>query len=274
MSLAKYEEAHAMLAEALPLLREVGNPYRIAMALNFSGDLARCERKYDDARAFYEECISLLRGLDAPRDLASALQNLGYTCLHLGDIERGGAFFQEAMNLQVAQQNTPGIAECLMGFAATAIESRLPAAGARLLAAALKIRGQRLASAWAATKMEYEHYVSLLSTRLKEHESKKEQMIGTALTQPHDVEFAQQLFPMSETKAGFGQKTDDLSAREREIAGLIALGKTNGEIAEELVLSKRTIEKHVAHILMKLGAMNRAQIVRWAMENGLVKSTH
>lgn len=244
------------------------------MALNFSGDLARCERNYDDARAFYEECISLLRGLDAPRDLASALQNLGYTCLHLGEVERGHALFQESMNLQVAQQNTPGIAECLMGFAATAIESRAPAAGARLLAAALKIGGQRLTTAWAATKMEYEHYVSLLRTRLKEHEFKKEQRIGTGLTQAQAVEFAQHIFALSETRAEVGQKADDLSAREREIAVLIALGKTNGEIADELVLSKRTVEKHVAHILMKLGGMNRAQIVRWALENGLVKSTH
>ena len=46
MALGDYAAAHAMLDEALPLLREAGNPYRIAMALNFSGDLARCEQDY------------------------------------------------------------------------------------------------------------------------------------------------------------------------------------------------------------------------------------
>ena len=60
--------------------------------------------------------------------------------------------------------------------------------------------------------------------------------------------------------------------REREVAALIAQGKSNGEIADELVVSKRTVETHIAHILSKLGFTNRAQIVRWAIETGLVKS--
>ena len=50
---------------------------------------------------------------------------------------------------------------------------------------------------------------------------------------------------------------------------LIARGLSNGEIAAELVLSKRTVEHHMANILSKLGFANRAQIVRWAIENGL-----
>ena len=60
-----------------------------------------------------------------------------------------------------------------------------------------------------------------------------------------------------------------LTAREREIATLIGRGKSNGEIATELVLSKRTVEKHVANILYKLDLTSRAQIIRWAMEHHL-----
>ena len=44
---------------------------------------------------------------------------------------------------------------------------------------------------------------------------------------------------------------DDLTAREREVAALIARGKSNGEIASELILSKRTVQKHIANILSK-----------------------
>jgi DNA-binding NarL/FixJ family response regulator len=60
-----------------------------------------------------------------------------------------------------------------------------------------------------------------------------------------------------------------LTRREREVASLIAQGRSNGEIAAELVVSKRTVEKHIANILTKLGFTMRAQIVRWAMERGL-----
>ncbi|MEZ4709352.1 MAG: helix-turn-helix transcriptional regulator [Caldilineaceae bacterium] len=62
-----------------------------------------------------------------------------------------------------------------------------------------------------------------------------------------------------------------MTAREHEVVALIAQGKTNGEIADELVLSKRTVEKHVANILAKLTLTSRAQIIRWVLDlNGLL----
>lgn len=273
MSLGKFDEAHAMLEEALPLLRELGNPYRIAMALNFSGDLARCEQNYTEAGTAYEECISLLRELDAPRDLASALQNLGHACLHLGHIARARALFSEGMTIQLAQKNTPGIAECLIGFAALAVQLGLPSTGARLLAAVVKMGGQRIVSTWAATKMEYEHYLPLIRAKLTESEFWAEQVVGQKLTLEQIVEYIQHLPIETVTSQAARQKPGNLTSRERKIAALIALGKSNGEIAEELVVSKRTIEKHIAHIIVKLGVTNRAQIVLWAIETGLVKPT-
>jgi DNA-binding CsgD family transcriptional regulator/Flp pilus assembly protein TadD len=60
-----------------------------------------------------------------------------------------------------------------------------------------------------------------------------------------------------------------LTAREREVAALIAQGKTSREIAELLVLSERTAEGHVNNILGKLGFTSRAQIAAWVVERGL-----
>jgi DNA-binding NarL/FixJ family response regulator len=59
-----------------------------------------------------------------------------------------------------------------------------------------------------------------------------------------------------------------LTAREREVARMIAQGKSNREIAEALVLGERTIETHVGHILGKLGFASRSQIAAWAAERG------
>jgi DNA-binding CsgD family transcriptional regulator len=63
---------------------------------------------------------------------------------------------------------------------------------------------------------------------------------------------------------------DGLTEREREIATLIAAGKSSREIAEQLILSKRTVDAHTANILSKLGFSTRIQIARWAVEKGLV----
>ncbi len=60
-----------------------------------------------------------------------------------------------------------------------------------------------------------------------------------------------------------------LSAREREVAALVAQGCANREIAARLVVSERTAEAHVSNILGKLGFASRAQIVAWAIEHGL-----
>ena len=55
-----------------------------------------------------------------------------------------------------------------------------------------------------------------------------------------------------------------MTAREREVALLIAHGKTNREIADTLVVSPRTVDNHVANVLSKLGFASRSQVAAWA----------
>jgi two-component system response regulator NreC len=66
--------------------------------------------------------------------------------------------------------------------------------------------------------------------------------------------------------------SDGLSEREREVLRLIALGHTNAEIAEQLYLSIRTVESHRAHIQQKLRLSGRAELVRYALDRGMVKT--
>jgi non-specific serine/threonine protein kinase len=160
-----------------------------------------------------------------------------------------------------------------MGFAALAVTCGLPVPGARLLAVALAIGGERVATAWEATRVEYEHTLALIQANLTETEFQAEQAVGRGFSLEQAVEFAQHLSFRAANEQAAREKPDVLTSREREVARLIAQGKTNGEIADELVVSKRTVESHIANILSRLGFTNRAQIVRWAFESGLLKST-
>jgi two-component system response regulator NreC len=63
---------------------------------------------------------------------------------------------------------------------------------------------------------------------------------------------------------------DDLTERETDVLRLIALGNTNQEIADQLYLSVRTVESHRAHIQRKLARTTRAELVRYALDRGLV----
>lgn len=64
---------------------------------------------------------------------------------------------------------------------------------------------------------------------------------------------------------------DDLTEREVEILRLIALGHTNAEIGGQLYLSVRTVESHRAHIQQKLRLSTRAELVRYALDRGLLQ---
>ena len=65
---------------------------------------------------------------------------------------------------------------------------------------------------------------------------------------------------------------DPLSERERQVLRLLALGHTNQEIAEKLYISVRTAETHRAHIMQKLGLASRAELVRYAISQGLLEA--
>jgi two-component system response regulator NreC len=65
---------------------------------------------------------------------------------------------------------------------------------------------------------------------------------------------------------------DNLSERELDVLRLIALGYTNAEIAQQLFLSVRTVETHRSHVQQKLRLSTRAELVRYALDRGLIKS--
>jgi two-component system, NarL family, response regulator NreC len=80
-------------------------------------------------------------------------------------------------------------------------------------------------------------------------------------------ELGARLIETEQTSESTGESP--LSEREREVLALLALGHTNHEIAKKLFISVRTAEAHRAHIMKKLGLQTRAELVRYAIANGL-----
>jgi NarL family two-component system response regulator LiaR len=77
---------------------------------------------------------------------------------------------------------------------------------------------------------------------------------------------APQTSPIREAHVG------DLTEREREVVRLVAQGRSNAEIARELVISDKTVKTHVSNILSKLNLEDRTQLAIYAIKNGLVDS--
>jgi DNA-binding NarL/FixJ family response regulator len=70
------------------------------------------------------------------------------------------------------------------------------------------------------------------------------------------------------------ERVELLTAREREVVALVAMGLSNGEIADELVVSPATARTHVSRAMVKVSARDRSQLVVFAYENGLVSPSN
>jgi DNA-binding CsgD family transcriptional regulator len=73
--------------------------------------------------------------------------------------------------------------------------------------------------------------------------------------------------PQATAQVGRGQRPTALSERELSVAILVTRGRSNREIAEELVISRKTADAHVSHILTKLGLWRRVQIATWTLQH-------
>jgi DNA-binding NarL/FixJ family response regulator len=270
-ALGKYDEARKLLDEGLVISQKLGDGFRQALALNYLGDLARCEGEFSEAQVSYEKSLVIFQELGAVRECAGVIHNLGHTFLHQGDAGHAAQLFKESMEMHRNQGNRRGIAECLTGFAAIAVRKNLAVQAAGLLASSTRFGGEASGSMWVAERMEYEGILSAIRQQLTDGQFEAAQDEGRIWSLEHAIEVALKLptgadKPVPSSRSHFG-----LSGRELEIVTLIADGKSNSEIADQLVLSKRTVEKHVANILAKLGFTNRTQAARWATENLLKK---
>jgi ATP/maltotriose-dependent transcriptional regulator MalT len=128
---------------------------------------------------------------------------------------------------------------------------------------------------WRDLEMPYEEgHTCLLMARVCERRGDQE---GQRL----DVEAARRLFEQlnaefclarigEQPNRGRSEPAGSLSEREAQVLRLIASGKTNRHIAEELFISEKTVARHVSNIFDKLGVSNRSAATAWAYEHNLI----
>ncbi len=99
----------------------------------------------------------------------------------------------------------------------------------------------------------------------------KEVEMALSAVKNGDYYFSQELLQQMIFLSSSQQIDEELSAREKDVLTEICNGESNQEIADKLFISKRTVEKHRANIMMKTGCGNTASLVVFAVKNGLYK---
>ena len=120
-------------------------------------------------------------------------------------------------------------------------------------------------------KPKHERLLSELGTALGEERFAAAWAEGNQMELDQVLEYALAEFEQGEPKVKAKERWGGLTEREREVATLMAQGKSNREIAEAMTVGLKTVETYVTRMLDKLGLDSRLQIALWALENGLAK---
>lgn len=261
-------EAAAELASAsIEVMRSIDHRWGVAHAQLGLGDLARMRGDLDGARRMYADALGYLREIGARPEIARCLSGLGRIALGLGDTDDAREYLAESLRLSRDIGTRIGMTRGLESCAALAAREGDAERAVTLIAASVALRATSgLSPMPAARSGKY-----LAAARHLDDGGKALLWArGLALSPEAAVELAigRPARPASsgETGSAAAARTPapaGLTARELEIARLIARGWRNKAIAEELVISPATVARHVANIMRKLGFQSRARIAAW-----------
>lgn len=261
----------ALEKEAMSLKLHIRDRRTLAFLLQFSGVVAVSRDDWGRAEALHEESLKLSREVRDVNNVSACLINFGLMAIEQADYERSLERLRE--NLRVTSEaDQAGIMHTLAAMAVATAALGQTARAARLWGAAETMRethGLRLVP-MPRRRIRHDEWLADARSRLDEAAWEAAWAEGKAMTQEEVFEYA---LSEEETPPAAIERPPDsaarLTRREREVALLVARGLTNRRIAEELGISERTVENHVAKILRRLGFRSRARIAAWVAEQRL-----
>ncbi|QBJ96989.1 LuxR family transcriptional regulator [Rhodococcus sp. ABRD24] len=244
------------------LLRLISTLLGLAMASTLLGETAR-------TLDYAEEALTITQVRHESVYRAYALTILGLA-LWRTEPERARDLFGQGLRLSADVDNTLGSATCVEALAWLAAETADHQRSAMLIGAA--------ESLWLTVG----HQGVVVLTTLREHHDECENLTRRALSDRAYESAVRQGAGLSlreivtyavdeqlpQARPATARAATDLTPREQEVADLVAQGLTNKAIAEQLVISQRTAQGHVEHVLAKLGFNSRTQIAAWVVEQG------
>jgi len=257
-----HAEAEDLCSRSLAIARAQSNRYMIARSLQILGEIAASRGDLRSSRARIGEAFQLHSEAGDKQGQISALLALARIGSDYGSARQ---YLVDSLSLSHESGDRVSLARGLDGLAVL-FARRNPERGVRLAAAAEALKARTGAASLPAEKRCLEQALSQACHRLGENR------FALAWEQGGQLAIDQALVLAREGGArpkAAHLKTWPLTERQKEVAALVAAGRTNRQIAELLVITERTAEHHVENILTKLRVNSRTQLGIWAAEHGL-----
>jgi DNA-binding CsgD family transcriptional regulator len=259
--------------ESADEFRRAGDERGVILALAGLGNTATLAGNYADAARFNEDALTLARLLGDVHSQAQVLEALGLVAHEQGELTRARAFFTESVPLCLAVGSLELVCYCLVGLAGGALAVGRLERSAELLGAAEGLRERSDLGVWPVRQVLQQRQVATLRARLADAPSTLDEAWaagrGLSLATAARLALEESVDPGGSVLAPAAVVSLALTAREQEVAVLIAQGKTSKEIADVLIIAERTADTHAAHIRDKLGLRSRAEIAAWAVRQGV-----
>jgi non-specific serine/threonine protein kinase len=277
------EQARAGADESLALARRVGNRRTIAAALYLRASAFVLAPGLPEHGEFsipdLQECLQIWRELGDAASIAAALGVLALSEIKAGDYERARVLLAEALASHIQRGAITSLGPTFPALVQVAIHAKNQPQGvmqaARLMGAVfawVESQGGAITPLGEATNEQ----LALLGTGVVDEEilahefdaGKRLSMdavvaLATAIVRPATER--QETQPVAEKS----ECPNDLTPREVEVLRLVAAGLSNPQIAEQLVLSVRTVDAHLRSIFAKLEVTSRTAATRFALEHGI-----
>jgi predicted ATPase/DNA-binding CsgD family transcriptional regulator len=259
----EFDRARPLFERSFALFQRLGDSHGVALGL-YGLAIVRLPGTEVAARAQCEESLGILRAVGDRRTFGKVLWNLADIDAALGHVETATAHYAESLTLfiEFGDRWFCGIVleSAAFAFAATGDAE----AAVRLLGAADAI--------WAAIEVPLP---ALLRERHDRLLAEARSSLGEARCQAAweggrqvPLRATVELLPVAEPSAG-ADSAEGLTVREIEVLGMVATGLTDAEVAEQLVVSIRTVHAHLRSVYRKLDVHTRSAATRYAIEHDL-----
>ncbi|MCC6179831.1 MAG: tetratricopeptide repeat protein [Chloroflexi bacterium] len=289
MRTGEYARARQLLEECVAVAESIGSLWGVADSRNRLGMVIFRQGDLDRATTLLEESLAAYAELRA-HGHHTCLLDLGSVALARNDAGRAAEYFSRSLTRCHEIGDRYNIARSFEGLAQVASapdlagQVRRPHEAARLLGAAAALRAEINFAVAPVERPAVDEAEAKVRAVLGDaaYDACWSEGRGRSLDQAvqHTTALAAQVQASAAVSApshalalapvaASASADSPLSAREREVADLLAHGLSNREIAARLVISERTVHAHVASILSKLGFRSRSQVAAWVVRQGL-----
>jgi non-specific serine/threonine protein kinase len=270
------QAANALYQQSLAQCRALGDRSLECMVVLNLGVLHAVTGEVDRAKRYYEEALSLVQADGNEREALMIRHNLAELALQGGEPRLAGTLARANLRALLELNDKWLAAGCLAFLGEVAAAEGMGRSGAVLFGASRGLAGAIEGTLPPDEVARQAEVVAQLRASLGEADFAAAWTRGRAMTMAEAIQLALDLATGTAESSGtplispVAESVFPLTLRQQEVAALVARGWSNQEIASVLVISPRTAETHVQHILAKLDLTSRSQLAVWAHQHGLV----